>query len=190
MGKPRVSIARVMAWIAAFGLGLAALRYASDNGAALAGLMTLFLLCMAVACSLVDAHRPFWLGFALCGWAYATLGQATWLDCAVRPQSLMVSQVLDALYPHRYAPRPAPMGFHVVGAGGDIGKGVATPGPPQRVILYGTPGHRAFQRIGSSLICLLFAYLGGVTTRIITSHAARNRESLGTMRLAGSNTPK
>lgn len=118
---PRLSIARLLAYVAALGLGLASLR--SGSLAWVASLLTacLVILTMALvaAICLRGRRRAFWAGFSLAGWLYLTLSWCPGLGTSVG-QKLATTAILDLTYhfayPYLAAPKPQPKATNGVNA--------------------------------------------------------------------------
>lgn len=172
----RFTIARVIAAIGFCGVGLAALRYASDWWAS--GVFSATLLSLAFAAAYAaqrrGPRRAFWAAFVAFGAGYLVLAFGPWCESAIRPR-LVTAKLLDTLYPLLH-PTPDPettvrvwdaaTGKPVTGVSfTPDGKFVAT-GSPQ------TPAPRGFQDIGHSLFALLLAAIGGTASRY--SHAHRD----------------
>jgi hypothetical protein len=96
----RFSIASLLSTVAIFAVGLACLMFASTPwaGAVLSvtlGILTLALLGVGYR---RGERRAFWVGFALCGWAYMALSSGPWFTDYIRPR-LVTTSLLDWLYP-------------------------------------------------------------------------------------------
>src|SRR5215208_6439046 len=86
MGRFRVTLAGLMGVVVVLGVGLAALKNASNEWAGAVRLMTLGMLAAAILEAVYSrgARRAWWLGFALFGWGYEALASAPWSS----PQTL------------------------------------------------------------------------------------------------------
>jgi hypothetical protein len=109
MRRPRVSLAGLMGFILVCGLGIAALRDASETWAGVMLLATLGLLAAAVLGVVYrrGGRRARWLGFALFGWGYLVLTFGPWFVSEVRPK-LPTSKLLNDLHA-RLNPSPEPV---------------------------------------------------------------------------------
>ncbi len=191
--RPRLHIGRLIAVIALCGVGLAAFRSPSNLWAS-----TLFTVSAAILVAALlnlavcrGRSRAYWLGFAVCGWAYFAANFAPWAAESVGPR-LVTTALLDILYPSIAPPSPPPapggwtgggtvmmnpMGGMTAGYPGMGGPGGAVPPVPSRWevwtmddrntgigMLAGSvvmASPETFRRIGHSLLTPLLAALGG-----------------------------
>src|SRR4051812_40102573 len=93
------SISGLMTAVLICGVGIAAMRDASDLWAGVLLLLTLFLLGVSLLGVLHrrDAKRAFWQGFALFGWGYMILVRAPWFAEQVQPK-LATTQLLSGVH--------------------------------------------------------------------------------------------
>jgi hypothetical protein len=178
--RPRFSIAALMGFVFAFGVGLAAFRYPSKLWASF--LFSIALGAMVVALLGTVFHRgppqKFWAGYAICGWLYLLMTFGPF-GGAVSPY-LFTTACLDLIYPHVAAVEQTAMvaGDNVYGLAGGFGGGFDPPGAWEHwkaidgtadgfsaVNNFNVIRPMAFQMIGHALFALVFAYLGGVTAR-------------------------
>jgi hypothetical protein len=179
----RFTIAGLLGVITVLGIGLAALREASDLWDS--GLFTLTLGVLLVAVLLAvhrrEDRRAFWFGFTLCGWGYMALS----LVPSIEPRLLTTKALayLDAQVPGQA------LGFTIrlteSGSGSSINQvvGLAFSPDGRRIasssqgrvglwdaatgrLLATIPGTTEnFIRIGHSLFALLAAWAGGLVSR-------------------------
>lgn len=169
MRRPRISIAGLLALVVLFALGFAALRYASASWAAATTMTALGVLLASILGAWTGRDRVFWTGFALFGWGYAVLNYVSWLDATFKPQPIVLN-LLDDLYPLLHADPPRMSVFGISGKGGPLKPG--RPGP----VAMGTPQHRAFQQVGTAVVCLTFALAGGVVAKVIAARGRPERD--------------
>src|SRR4051794_34921237 len=102
MSQPRLSLSGLMVLVVFIGVGIAALRDASEPWAGIVLLLTLGLLGVSILGVVYrrEARRAWWVGFALFGWGYAALTLAPWS----KPDKLPTGVLLDYLYV-RMSPR-------------------------------------------------------------------------------------
>jgi hypothetical protein len=100
MRRFRFSIASLLVLILVTGLGLAALRSPSWLWAGVMINLDLAVLTIAVLGAIYrrGTKRAYWLGLALGGWIYFSLGFCPWLTTELGPQ-LLTTALLDILYP-------------------------------------------------------------------------------------------
>jgi hypothetical protein len=96
----RFSIADLLFAVGLCAVSMACLVYASTPWAA----AVLSIALAALVLSLIGIiyrrgeRRAFWVGFAICGWAYITLSSGPWFDSSLRYQ-LATSRLLEWAYP-------------------------------------------------------------------------------------------
>jgi hypothetical protein len=183
--RPRFSIAALMGFVFAFGVGLAAFRYPSKLWASF--LFSIALGAMVVALLGAVFHRglpqKFWAGYAICGWLYLLMTFGPF-GGAVSPY-LFTTACLDLIYPQvaaveQTAMVPSERLYDDVayGLAGGFGGGFDPPDIWEHwkaidgaadgfnaVNTFKVKRPLAFHMIGHALFALLFAYLGGVTAR-------------------------
>src|SRR5262245_26291108 len=95
----RFSIAKLMCVIFIIGLGIAALRNASDEWAGGALLTTIGLLGLALIGIAYrrERKRAWWFGFSLFGWGYLTITMGPWFVQEISPK-LPMAQFLTYLH--------------------------------------------------------------------------------------------
>lgn len=179
--RPRFSIAALMGFVFAFGVGLGALRYPSKLWASF--LISIALGAMVVALLGAAFHRglpqKFWAGYAITGWLYLLMIFGPWFERAVSPY-LFTTACLDLIYPHVAAVEQTAMvaSDKIYGLAGGFGgdpdpsgiwehwteiDGTATGFAAVNNFRVTRP--RSFHMIGHALFALLFGYLGGLTAR-------------------------
>lgn len=177
----RFSIARLMGVILAVGLGMAALREASDLWAGIALSIVLVLLAGAILQVLHDqaARRAFWLGFALFGWGYLTLVSGPWFSEQLGPRlptSILLEYIhqsvvggqsqTNATWQSVVTLAPSGTWQPATSSGQLLVQLAATPAPPTqgnrflRMFLAGASRHDPFIRTGHCIFTLLVALLG------------------------------
>jgi len=196
MRRFRVSIAGLLAGIALFGVGFAALLHPAPlwrNGLFSITMATLTIAVLA-AIYRRGPRRAFWVGFATCGWVYflAIWGPAPVSNIGVH---LVTRAILDIVYPFTLPaaggqaasspidPVDSPPRLARTRAGGSIifagaFGGGGPPAPAQTAWQVWTTPDRSmrnsiqgspqdFSQIGESLFCLVIATAGGVLTRFL-----------------------
>jgi hypothetical protein len=173
MGRFRVTLAGLMGVVIVLGVGLAALKNASEEWAGAVRLMTLGMLATSIlgAGYSRGARRAWWLGFALVGWGYEALASAPWSS----PQTLPSHTLLDVLYA-TLSPRQVVTVESIAAADmSDKGRVLAPrptesadtetahryPGASEVVVVIGTLEPLSFRAIGHHLLALAAAVLGG-----------------------------
>lgn len=157
--RGRVSIAGLMGAIVVIAVGTAALRSASPRWASAVFTLTLGVLATAVlgARYARRQRRPFWAGFALFGWGYATLAFGPWFSEHVGSK-LLTTDAIEHVF-QRVNPDMGPVPSE------------AGTSPPNRVYVRHDPAAPSlttiessehFQRIGQSLCALLAGLVGGL----------------------------
>lgn len=163
--SPRITIARLLAAIVLIGIGLAALRTASEWWASFVFTMTLLGLALAAvhAVQRRGTRRAYWSAFVAFGAGYLVLSFGPWFEAAIRPR-LLTTRVLDLadrrLTPEQPGVAP-PRSFSPDGRIHPIGVADVT------VRLRGPDETRRerFQTIGHCLSALVVATLGGLAAR-------------------------
>ena len=186
--RPRITIARLIAAIAFIGVGLAALRYATELWASGVFTSTLLVLGMAAAYAAQrrGPRRAFWSAFVAFGTGYMILAFGPWFEVSIRPR-LLTTKVLDALYP---LVTPGPEGREALW---DYATGrrvtrfspdgrilpIWNPDPSVRIWWWPDATRQArFQTIGHSLFALLMAAIGGtVSGYFYANRDERRREA-------------
>src|SRR5947209_4142181 len=99
MSRPRISLARLMALVVVFAVGVAALRDASETWAGIVLLATLGFLAASILGVVYRSggRRAWWLGFALFGWGYFALSFGLWFATEFRPR-LPTTRLLSYLH--------------------------------------------------------------------------------------------
>src|SRR4051794_21863807 len=102
MSRLRMSLAGLMVLVLVLGIGIAALRDASETWAGIVLLLTLGLLVVSILGVIYrnGGRRAWWLGFGIFGWGYVALTLAPWS----KPEKLPTRDLLDSLYT-RMSPR-------------------------------------------------------------------------------------
>lgn len=110
MRRFRISIGGLMAVVLVAAVGLAALRYGSEEWAALVTLMTLGLLALAILGTIYRRgdRRASWLGFALFGWGYMLLASGYWWEDGDRWPGLLTTILVEKLHPVVYSEETQP----------------------------------------------------------------------------------
>ncbi len=184
--RPRFSIAALMGFVLAFGVGLAAFRYPSKIWASF--LISIALGAMVVALLGAVFHRglpqKFWAGYAITGWLYLLMVFGPWFVREVAPY-LFTTACLDLIYPHVAAVEQnanvaatTPSRQLYYGLAGGFGGDPDPSGIWEHwTVIDGTAeGFAAvnnfhvrrsfsFHLIGHALFALFFGYLGGITAR-------------------------
>lgn len=185
--RPRISIARLLGFIVAFGVGLAALRSPSNlwaNVLSTAALAALVVAVINVAYS-GGRVRAFWAGFLIAGGTYFLVSSAPFLRDAIGARLVTVA-LLDILYPHLVPPepsRPVARAFAgrsqvVIVSPGGFG---TPPSDPSRWAAWAEPDRgtgvgamvgnvfltspEPYRLIGHSLSTLVVAVMGGLYAR-------------------------
>ena len=198
MKRYRLTIARMLGITASIGVGLAALRSATQLWASFAFTLTLGLLTISVLAAFYRCghRRAFCVGFSACGWSYLVMCFAPWFEGFVGP-SLSTTAVLDFLYPV-IRPAASPNGREALYSfGSDDVISAVGPGSiaPSELWLEGERGEPdgtrfgkvlvlssgRFRRIGHSIFAVVAAFLGGFIARRLyftgecgTDHGARH----------------
>jgi hypothetical protein len=181
----RITIARLIAAIGFIGLGLAALRFATELWASLVFTSTLLVLALAAtyAAQRRGPRRAFWSAFVAFGVGYMVLAFGPWCETAIRPR-LLTTKVLDALYP---LVTPGPEGTEALWDYATARRGtrfspdgrilhVWNPDPSVRIWWWPDATRQArFQTIGHSLFALLPAVIGGTASRYFHAHRDERR---------------
>ena len=160
----RVSIRAIMAVVLAAGLGLAALRSASEWWAS--GIFSLTLLGFALAAAYASQRRgprrAFWAAFVVFGVGYLVLAFAPWFQDAARPR-LLTTRLLDFAQPLLDPARRLAEPF----SPSPDGRGLLPDRSPSVARLWGPDASRQdrLQTIGHCLSAWLLAALGGVANR-------------------------
>ena len=182
MKRYRLTIARMLGITASIGVGLAALRSATQLWASFAFTLTLGLLTISVLAAFYRRghRRAFCVGFSACGWFYLVMCFAPWFEGFVGP-SLSTTAVLDFLYPV-IRPAASPNGREALYSfGSDDVISAVGPGSiaPSELWLEGEQGEPdgtrfgkilvlssgRFRRIGHSIFAVVAAFLGGFIAR-------------------------
>lgn len=183
MRRPRISLAGLMALVVVVGVGIAALRAASETWAGIMLLLTLGLLGVSVLGVMYrrEARRAWWVGFALFGWGYAALTLAPWS----KPESLPTRILLDSLYARMSPRKVVAMDPFAAPAGLDDGQFIvldpnpphdSLPGVPQgsdAVFAIGTVDLKAFRTIGQCLSALIAGLVGAFVARRFQATSGR-----------------
>jgi hypothetical protein len=113
MRRIRISISGLMAVVLIVSIGVAALRSASEEWAALVTLVTLWLLTFAILGAIYRRgdRRAFWTGFALFGWGYMLWASGFWwAENDQRPQmftTMFLERIYDGVRPADIGPQPS-----------------------------------------------------------------------------------
>jgi hypothetical protein len=166
--KVRVSIRSVMAVVLAAGLGLAALRSASEwwaSGVFSATLMS-FALAAAYATQRRGARRACWSAFVAFGVGYMALAFGPWCEATIRPR-LATTKLLDALLPvaHPGPVEGSAVVWNVSAGSGVRGLAFSPDGKTIGGMIVTSPPRDRFLDIGHCLAAWLLASLGGFATR-------------------------
>jgi hypothetical protein len=159
MKRPRITIAHIILVVAICAVAFAAIQSGSASWAGAMSSITFFvMICSLLGFALERGmRRVYWLGFAALGWSYLLLLYAPWVDQRIG-RHLLASSLFSYLAAVLQAvPQPPGGGFQSVpvgtfGAmqmGGGFGGGPWVPNVPE------------YQRIGTSLEALLWAFAGG-----------------------------
>lgn len=188
--RPRISIARLLALVVFFAVGLAALRSPSNLGANALVTLTLAALVVAVINVMYSRGRvrAFWAGFLIAGGTYFLISTVPFLRDAIG-ERLVTVPLLDILYPYLVQPEPKqtpPVAWTYAGAhrvvlvsrGGFGGPPQPEPGrwavwtEPDRDSGVGAAVGGVFlaspwpyRLIGHSLLTLVVATMGGLYAR-------------------------
>jgi hypothetical protein len=175
MSRPRLSLSGLMVLIFVVGVGIAALRDASETWAGIVLLLTLGLLAVSILGVVYrrEARRAWWVGFALFGWGYAALTLAPWS----KPEKLPTHFLLDYLYARLSLRKVVAMEPFAASAGLDQDQFIvldpnpshdSLPGVPQgsdAVFAIGTIDLKAFRAIGHCLFALVAGFVGAFVAR-------------------------
>ena len=158
----------MLALVAILALFVAAFTYATPiwaNVAFTVAVLTLF--CAIVfAVYRTDTRRPYWVGFCVFGWGYATLVFAPWFDQNLGPRLLTSDTAIRPL--HKWldfgrAARAAEPGFEPVQTNDkDIQIGLKS-----SWYIWGETWDNS-RRIGNSAATLLWAILGGALAQSVS----------------------
>jgi hypothetical protein len=165
MRKPRYSIASGLAIIGILGVALAAFRDPSYLWANVTFSAALAALVLAIINAVYSrgARRAYWLGFALCGWAYFAITSVPGLRQSLCPR-LVTEVIFDLLYlnvaPQAPVAPPAPEIGWSAWSQPDRTNGVGYPIGTVSLV-----SSEAFRQIGHSMAALLVAVLGGIYAR-------------------------
>ena len=196
MKSSSLSIVRLLGMIAAFGVGIAALRSATQLAASLALSATLGALTVSGLAAVYrhGSGRAFWVGFSTCGWTYLVLCFAPWFEEHVGP-SLVTTAALDFSYSRgrpvaRPNDREALYHFGAENVRSAVGPGLIAPSEVwltgewteeprlERFDVVSVLSSGRYRKIGYSLFSLAFATLGGIASRrlYLTDARTANRE--------------
>jgi hypothetical protein len=170
-----ISLAGLMVLVIIVGIGIAALRDATETWAGIVLLLTLGLLAVSILGVLYrnGGRRAWWVGFALFGWGFAALTLAPWS----KPEKLPTRVLLNSLYARMSHRKVVTMEPFAASAGLDEGQFIvldpspsheSLPGVPQgsdAVFAIGSIDLKAFRAIGHCLFALVAGVVGGFVAR-------------------------
>jgi hypothetical protein len=181
MRRRRLSIIWLASVVVISGVGIAALRFATEVWAGVVFTLALFVLGIAVLGVIYryGARRAFWSGFALFGWGYMVVCFAPWFRDEVRPY-LFTTKLQEAAVAMINPPQvQTPAGAGDASANGSAyvvidQAGQGTHGRTHSSVRnllaelwgQGVDAH-AFERICHSLWALLFGLLGALLGRAL-----------------------
>jgi hypothetical protein len=177
MRKPRFNIASLLALIVVFGVGIAALREASDlwDNGLFNFVLGILLTSILLAIHRTDARRAFWLGFALFGWAYLGLALIPPIE-----SRLITTKALARL--GATAPRPIAAGLAYFDYDNDGQMDIYIANNSQPNTVYRNIGNGAFQDVsvaaGSKPASKLYNFLVGAAPPL-TSGTSENFVRIG-----------
>jgi len=190
MTRFRISLAGLMGLIAIAGVGIAALRFASETWAGVMLVVTLAFLGVAVLGVIYrrEATRAWWLGFALFGGGYLVLTLGPWFSTEVQPK-LPTTHVLTYVYAKLKPAPPQKLSVRITAKGDGISISNATDNVSADIFEF-SPQNITFEDIlGSRLLAIsgneqdftqvghcLLAWVAGMLGALIACwfHASRD----------------
>jgi hypothetical protein len=174
--KPvRMSVAGLMGVVLFCGAGFAALCAPSRLLASAMFSAVLVILGLATALSWRGrgGARPFWRGFAACGWAYLLVTCGPWFRTEVGPY-LITTAVLDVAYPRLLADPSKAADYAILRITHpvesqwriwrDVDRSIANSN-------YIVSASASYLRIGHSLFTVVAAYVGGCVAVLLAARA-------------------
>jgi hypothetical protein len=164
MKAPRFSIVGMMGLVLVLAVGMVGLREGTYWWGYAAALITLLALLRATVNAGFRARnqRPFWAGFALCGWVYLALNWGAWSSATATNFPLPTQWALGALHPKihpipEYLPDQDEVADYSVALLRVGGQPRLKPGSPPEW----KGNFDSYSQVGHSLAALVFASLGG-----------------------------
>lgn len=160
-----------MGVVLASGVGLAALRYATELWASAVFTATLLGLALAAAYASQrrGPRRAFWSAFVAFGAGYLVLAFGPWCDATIRPR-LLPTKLLDAAFARLHPDADAAVRLWDVGTGRPVNE-IRFSRDGSRLAwreggaAFAGPSRDSFQETGHCLAAWLLALLGGFATR-------------------------